>query len=180
MSSSDSPAKDIFRDFIVGFLAKNASDLRSRTFMSMSRRTRSLGGGKMFCRKQPHGERGRLAAPVDAAGPVDVNLVRSAKRRVRHDRHKRENDGNRHDVTADATSPSSNRTCGFPAYGFPLSAFPVVMAFFLFWAVERILYDFFPVNSVSAFLTLPSSRPPTRGGRGTRGSDPIGGVGVVE
>ena len=34
----------------------------------------------------------------------------------------------------------SNRTCGFPAYGFPLSAFPVVMAFFLSWAVERILY----------------------------------------
>ena len=58
----------------------------------------------------------------------------------------------------DATSPSSNRTCGFPAYGFPLSAFPVVMAFFLSWAVERILYDFSsPVNSVSAFLTLPFS-----------------------
>ena len=30
----------------------------------------------------------------------------------------------------DATSPSSNRTCGFPAYGFPLSAFPVAMDFF--------------------------------------------------
>ena len=71
----------------------------------------------------------------------------------------------------DATSPSSNRTCGFPAYGFPLSAFPVVMAFFLSWAVERILYDFFfPVNPVSALLTLPSSCPPTRGGRGRSAS----------
>ena len=36
----------------------------------------------------------------------------------------------------DAPSPSSNRTCGFPAYSFPLRAFPVVMAFFLSWAVE--------------------------------------------
>ena len=34
-------------------------------------------------------------------------------------------------VHVDAASPSSNRTCGFPAYGFPLSASLFVTAFVL-------------------------------------------------
>ena len=54
-------------------------------------------------------------------------------------------------VAAGATSPSSNRTCGFPAYGFPSSAFPVAMDSSLSLIVKRILYAFF-------FLSNP--RPP--------------------
>ena len=66
------------------------------------------------------------------------------------------------DVAADATSPSSNRTCGFPAYGFPLSAFPVAMDFFLSWAVEHDIIAQIPRRQAEdlAGLVPPGPRAP--------------------
>ena len=39
-------------------------------------------------------------------------------------------------VAAGATSPSSNRTCGFPAYGFPSNAFPCITIGPFFFVVQ--------------------------------------------
>ena len=46
-------------------------------------------------------------------------------------------------IGTDATSTSSNRMCGSPAYGIPLSAFHVVIDFYLSFAFEVIVYDIF-------------------------------------
>ena len=59
------------------------------------------------------------------------------------------------DVAVDAASPSSNHTCGFPAYGFPLSDSLIVTAFVLSFSVNGNLHiSVHAVNTTRPFSSL--------------------------